>query len=133
MKSPFFIFLFFLLLLIAGLHITGIELFWYWRFSFFDILVHTLSGMWISGMVVWFFSLSPYGRGQEKSRGRVFLIALLVTLGIGLAWEVFEIAVGATFIWYEHYLLDTILDVLADMMGAFLIFLYFSLNISKKQ
>ena len=59
-KNPFFQFLFLLLLVIATLEFIGLDRLWLFVFWWFDLVLHFLGGIWVSGMALWFFFLSGY-------------------------------------------------------------------------
>ena len=50
-----FILLTVLLYIIATLHILSLYFFWYWTFWWMDIILHTLGGIWVGGMFLWWY------------------------------------------------------------------------------
>ncbi len=46
------------------------------------------------------------------------LVSLLVTLTVGISWEIYEYIFGMTMVSHESYLVDTALDLFMDAIGA---------------
>ncbi len=107
------------LFLLAGLamvHYLALEWHIYWLYPWFDILMH----FW-GGLVIAVGTQTPVFRSCMRVRIRTLWQCLLLVVGIGIAWEVFE--------WYfviidaVNYLQDTLLDILMDLSGGVLGFL----------
>lgn len=127
LKTPLFKTVFFLILLIAVLHITALIFHFYWELEHFDKLMHFLGGFWIALVTLWFLFLSGFVKHPWlKKRGlRFFLLtAFLSSLSVGVAWEVFELWGMITFIDDPGYWEDTILDIVFDVIGGLVAGLY---------
>lgn len=128
-RHPFFVFLFFLLIAIAILHILGLTFSLYWRLSLLDIFVHFLGGLWIGGALLWFVFLSGLISEELKKKAwlHVYGFSLGIALVVGIGWEIFELAIFGPLLYadMESYILDTVLDLFADLSGALAITWYF--------
>lgn len=103
-------------LVIAGLHITAQQFFFYWTFWWYDIMMHGLGGLLIGLMTAWVIAFPAHGILPLPSS----LTIILVVLSVGIAWEVFEYVVGANVFYssFGSYALDTISDIAMDVAGA---------------
>lgn len=114
-RHPLFIVWFSLLVGIALLHSAALEFFFYWTYSWFDILMHFLGGLFIGLSALWFFFESGYVTAKKHTRA-VFIIAGSATLLIGVSWEIFEVVAGVPI--EDNYALDTAIDLFMDMLGS---------------
>lgn len=95
--------------LLLALHLYALSTSFYWYHRWFDIPMHILAGASIGAFLLAFFTVR-----------RAFLYFLLM-LGVGVGWEIFEnvnhISTG------QHgYWIDTIKDIIDDMIGATITF-----------
>lgn len=88
----------------------------YWTTIWADMVTHTLGGMVVGGIVIFGTSLL---RKQKKS-----LSLFIITLIVGIVWEVFELYTGMTMITDSGYYLDTFGDICFDLLGAYLSYSY---------
>ena len=104
--------IFALLAIIGFLHLLALEREYYWLLSWYDIMMHLLGGFWTVATIFWLRNegLLPFTLNFSR--------ALLATIAIGLAWEVYELAFGLTFTAKAGYLEDTMLDLMFDLSGA---------------
>lgn len=110
---------------IAFLHITAIVFYLYWIFWWYDMLVHFLGGVFAALLSLWFLFFSGYVRAKAAPTVfRVFVMALLSVVLLGVLWEVFERLSGQTWS-VEGYWLDTGVDMVFDVLGGFFGFLFF--------
>lgn len=109
MRLPWLIASLCLSTLLAFLHIWATNDFFYWKYAWFDILMHYLGGV-TSAVFVSAFLL--------HKRDYLF-IPLLVLIFIG--WEVFEYIFGLPV--EANYPVDTALDLLMDTLGAVTVYL----------
>ncbi len=79
--------------------------FLYWRYSWFDILMHLLGGATIGTFLIALLA---------RSRPRAYVGLLLVAF---IGWEVFEYVSGIPR--EANYALDTAIDLVMDFIGAF--------------
>ncbi len=115
-KRQLFIFSFVLISLVAGLNKMALNFFLYWRFWWFDIMMHFLGGLWIGSIVLWFYYFSGYIKNPIKTKKYIFWISVISVVIVGLGWEVFEFLIDANL--REGYFGDTILDLIMDIIGA---------------
>ena len=121
-KKPLFIEFFLILILVAVLHYAATIFFLYWAVAWFDILMHFLGGLLIGLMTLYIFFTSGY----VKYPNGHWVVVLSVTLGavliVGLAWELWELFAGLSDVLKDRA--DTILDLIMDMIGGSVAFLY---------
>lgn len=96
---------------IAGLHYLALLLELYWRYWWFDCLVHTLGGIFIISLT---FTLIQLRFLPTKYYQPTYLKRLVLTIII--AWEVFGVILIGGF--KTGFLLDTTLDILFGLLGA---------------
>ena len=113
-----------LIIIVAALHGSALMFSLYWHFSWFDILPHTLGGMFVSLLSVWLWFFSGYmGAHPIPTSVVLFWVALFSALSIGIGWEVFERVLGHT--WSpEGYWFDTHVDIISDTVGGIIIGLF---------
>lgn len=97
--------------MIAILYIHfGIGERFFWRFWWWDVILHVLGGMWVALAVAWLLRL----RDTHISLFQCALAAFVV----GVAWELFELAFhigGSVFLSYP---VDTAKDLVDDVAGG---------------
>ena len=104
--------------LISVLHFIALEFHWYWRFLWFDIPMHFIGGFLVGLAAIWLVFFSGYIRRVSVFSKRGALVyALLAGIGIGIVWELFEL--GANVPTEQKYILDTTLDLIFDLVGAY--------------
>jgi len=129
LRDAFLTTLFFVLLAVAVVHLLGLTFFLYWQIWWLDILVHFGGGFWAGGMVVWGYQRLFPSLSQNTSRIAFITLALLGAFVIGMWWEIYEVLIGSILLPSEEYFSDTVIDLIADMVGAIaaaLLFLYLS-------
>ena len=115
--------LFFLVWVLALIHIAAESYYWYWTYRWLDIPMHVLGGVWLGLGALWLRHHTEYVRKLWDSLPfNDVAVALLCGLCVGLVWEGYEYIV-----WQYvgtglpvQYFQDTILDVLMDTVGAFI-------------
>jgi hypothetical protein len=80
----------------------------YWRYEWFDILMHLLGGLAIGTFVAGLL---------YKFRPGLFLLGVVVLV---VGWEVFEYMFGIPH--EDNYVFDTALDLLMDTFGALVVY-----------
>jgi len=109
-------------LLIALFHWLANAYYLYFLWWWADILMHFLGGLFWGLAALWWIRFEiPI---SIRHRIPKFLVAFVVVLGVGIAWEVFEKffnIFGA-----GNYVLDTTLDLLMDIVGMLAAYLVFS-------
>jgi hypothetical protein len=111
----------FLMFFIFLANSLALKLHWYSLVWYFDIIMHTLGGLWV-GM----FFLYVLERNKAKPMNlKLVMKVILATLAVGLIWEAYEFYI------YQHLsqnpfdLADTLSDLLCDIIGAVLACVYF--------
>jgi hypothetical protein len=115
-KKSLSIFIFVLIFGIAILNNIGNELFLYWRFWWFDIVMHFLGGLWVGLSALWIYYFSGFIKETKKDSSFIFLLSFLSVLVVGLGWEVFEFIIEVEF--SSLYISDTSLDLIMDILGG---------------
>jgi hypothetical protein len=114
---------FFLIILIATMHILAMELYWYWQFLWLDILMHFLGGLWVALASFWILGIFKNHTSYIQSKKQAIIFALVSALFIGVLWEVFEY-ISDIAVTSEAYWPDTTLDLIMDSLGGVLAGLY---------
>lgn len=91
-------------LAMAIVHNLAFMYFWYWRFWWLDLLMHTSGGFFIAGAIY----LSEIPIKTYAVIGIAFLVSVL--------WEVFELVAGVSY--SSTYTLDTGLDLICGVFGT---------------
>lgn len=106
-------------ILVALLHFSALNLYLYWTISWFDLLVHFLAGVSVGLVSLWFLTESGLFKMPLSLQKLVFysLVAIII---IGLAWEIFEFINGITSPGHESYIQDTFLDLVYAIIGTLL-------------
>lgn len=86
----------------------------YFTIWWYDIVMHFLGGLWVALIALWFYKAFA-GENAESSKG--YLVALVVVVVVGIAWEVLEVLAGLTFTG-GNYAIDTVVDLIMDVLGA---------------
>ncbi len=121
-RKPFFKEFLILSIVIAILHYISLKLYLYWTVSWFDILMHFLGGFLIAIFAI--FILYSFSDFENLKKHKIFVwsLILILTLSVGLTWELWEIFVGFTNTLKD--LGDTVLDLIMDLIGAFFAIIY---------
>lgn len=106
-------------------HTVGSYLSWYWQYPWFDIVVHILSGLWVSLVILWLASVFGQINSLKEYKVKSFLIAFISAVLIGVIWELVENYYQLTFIRAQNYGLNTAADIINDALGGVLAYLYF--------
>lgn len=115
---------FILILIITALHFTAMQFDLYWRVGEFDSLMHFLSGAWVALAALRLYFFSNYFRPLKRGLKDFLAVATLAVIFISVLWEIFELAVGATFVEAREYSFDTSLDFIMDILGGIAAALY---------
>jgi hypothetical protein len=97
--------------------------FLYWEYRWLDIPMHFLGGVWVGLMGLYAVLHTKMGERYIPAQFRTPLYAALGgALILGLVWEGYEIAFKFfEWGWFpDAYALDTLLDVVMDMLGGVL-------------
>ncbi len=112
-------------LLLISLHTIGSYLSWYWKYPFFDILVHLVGGMWIAFIFLWLAICFGQIKDLKEYKVKSFLIAFISAILVGVMWEIFENLFQITYVDMAGYYLDTAIDILNSGLGGILAYIYF--------
>jgi len=94
--------------------------FLYWKLPWFDVMMHFLGGVLVA--VLTLFVLRVRGVVDWK---RIVVTVLLSLLVVGVAWEVFEYAMGVMDASLDGYVLDTTTDLIMDIFGMSVVLLVY--------
>ncbi|MEX0652090.1 MAG: hypothetical protein WD509_01710 [Candidatus Paceibacterota bacterium] len=114
-KNTLFISWVALLFLIAVLHISALQFSLYWVYSWFDIMMHFLGGVFVGLSALWFFFQSGHIKRTQTLQNVILVIAGAI-IAVGVGWEVFEVLAGIPM--EANFVADTILDLVMDGIGA---------------
>lgn len=108
------------LLILAGvifiLNKVALVHFFYWRFWWYDVMMHFISGALIGALALW-GALRFY---PTLSKRKLFVMAILTAIVVGLGWEVMEYVGGITHS-EAGYVFDTVKDLVMDTLGSLLV------------
>jgi hypothetical protein len=123
-QKPFPFSLFVLIILII-LHGFGSYYSLYWTYSWYDILVHIIGGLWISLIFLWLASELGQINSLKEYKPKSFLIAFVSAIFIGVLWEILENLWHLSYVNADVYSFDTAMDLLSGGLGGVLGYLYF--------
>ncbi len=102
---------------------AAMTFFWYSTIWWFDMPMHFLGGFWLGLMALWAYLLVR--RKQPVLQwNSVFWTVFILTLCVGVAWELFEVGIDRFITLVSHNSLDTVSDIFFDLAGAFTAFFY---------
>lgn len=101
--------------LILELHIQALSSFLYWKYWWFDNLIHLLGGFTIALIVLFYAERFSYLKLARQTKFLFF--ALVGALVASVFWEIFEFKAGIVFV-ASNYTLDTFLDISMGLTGA---------------
>lgn len=115
---------FFLLVLISAIAVLNFyayQFHWYWEFWWFDIIMHTLGGIWVGSAALWLrYFRNAEAEKTELRTASILLFSLASVYCIGIGWELFEFSLD-TFITFKiHNLMNTASDLFFDGAGSIL-------------
>ncbi len=104
-----------LFVLLVVLYTTGLYFRLPWQIWWYDIILHLLGGILVGFVIV-----EALGLSQTKINKLIdaIFIGLISAIVIGTIWELYEVSIGATMVSYEGYPMDTVIDLLFDMLGG---------------
>ncbi len=89
----------------------------YWITNWLDVVSHTVGGF--AAALLLFYFLSVFGVRVR------FLYAIIFSLLIGAAWEVFEVKYGISYLSSPIYISDTVGDLICDVLGGIFGYLFY--------
>lgn len=116
MRNKIFLSVSFLLsVIIVILNIYAGKYFWYWRFWWFDLVMHFTGGVTVALMLSYFSQV--FGL---KEKIKTFSLILFSTLFIITIWEIMEFFIDAN-LFGKNYFFDTITDIFIALVGAIIV------------
>lgn len=113
---------FLILVLVSILHWVASSEGYYWTVEWYDFMMHFLGGVWVALFSLWISGMryghliKPFVKGWNL---------VFVTIIVGIAWELFEVALGFNDTTMQGYFGDTTQDLIMDVLGvAFVILMY---------
>lgn len=98
---------------LAVTHYLAIELYLYWIYPWFDMVIHTLGGAVVA---LGYMSIRDFIPSFKSSWQR-FVPTMIFVLLVAISWELFEIWVGIP-LDEPDYLLDTASDLILGLVGG---------------
>lgn len=114
-----------ILFIVVTLHLVGSYYSLYWAYSWFEVLVHVFSGLWIASTILWLASVFGQLNSLKEYKIKSFLIAFVSAALVGVVWELLENFTQITFTRASGYYLNTALDLFNDCLGGVLAYTYF--------
>lgn len=119
MKNKIFLSILFLLsVIIVVLNIYAGKYFWYWRFWWFDLVMHFTGGVTIA-LILFYFS-QVFGL---KEKIKISSLILFFTVFIATVWEVTEFFIDYN-LFGKNYFFDTITDIFIALVGATIVSIF---------
>jgi ABC-type Na+ efflux pump permease subunit len=108
---------------VAFLNYIALKFNLFWIFSWFDIPLHFLGGVFVSFLTSYIIFLKL----ENVSYLKFLIINTVTVLVFGFFWEVFELKIGSTSFDDLIYFSDTGMDFVADILGSIItsILIYF--------
>jgi hypothetical protein len=88
----------------------------YFQLWWYDVMMHFLGGLWLALSAIWFYFFSGVVKEPNTDTFTKFAVPLLAAALIGVAWEIFEVLVGAPTLINPAF--DTVKDLTMDLLGA---------------
>ncbi|PIP87149.1 hypothetical protein COW81_01880 [Candidatus Campbellbacteria bacterium CG22_combo_CG10-13_8_21_14_all_36_13] len=105
------------------LHQFALIYYWYWLYWWFDILTHFIGGFVLASLFAYVYI---FGVHKNIDRVNVFILIFLLTLFLGLVWELFEVVIKSTGVFEPDYTIDTFSDLVVDLAGGMFFYLIYS-------
>src|SRR3989344_4332908 len=80
-------------LTIAVLHNLAYAFFWYWKYWWFDVLMHGLGGFFLGSIALWIIT---FEHPEYFKKLLPLFAAVGVTFLVGVLWEVFEYVIAVS-------------------------------------
>lgn len=113
------------LIILIGLHLIGSYYSWYWLYPQFEIIIHVLAGLWAGLIFLWLASCFNQINSLIEYKTKSLLIAILAAGLLGITWELLENFGQLAYIYADNYAFNTAMDLLNDIFGGVLAYLYF--------
>lgn len=109
----------------AFLHVAATMFFLYSFYWWFDIPLHFLGGSCAGLISLYFYSYFHRRTAVSTGSSQALLVVIIGTITVGLAWELFEYSADITFNTVGDYFLDTVKDLIMDILGGYAAYFYF--------
>jgi len=123
-KKTFELSLLGLIVIILGLHAFALAFFLYWKYWWFDILLHFLGGIFVGLFALYLYYYSRYIQPQHFHKRYAFFLSFATVALIGIMWEFFEFSSDKFAIYIgrrealQQGFQDTLGDLFFDLVGA---------------
>lgn len=107
------------IILLSLVNFIALKFYWYYSIWYFDMFMHFFGGFCVGMALLWIF----YKDDLDFNFSFVLKISLGV-LFIGSAWEVFEIIFNNIIAGNQFDILDTVSDIVFDLLGGLCAILY---------
>jgi len=124
-RSAYFAVIVFLLVAVGVTNYFAYQFFWYWRFWWFDIVMHTLGGFIVGSATLWWFYLRKPISVQIELWKPAFFRAFAAISVIGAGWELFEFGKVRFIFLPIHDAGNTASDLFFDGVGCALAVILF--------
>jgi len=128
-RKIYSIFVLVLIVAIAALNFYAYRFHWYWEFWWFDIIMHTLGGLWVASCALWLFHFRSLASEPiiAPKKLSVFILALVAVYVIGGGWELFEFSLDKFITFKINDAVNTASDLFFDGVGSIVgVFLFLS-------
>lgn len=120
-----FPFSFVVLIILFIFHLINSHYSLYWKYPHLDIVIHILSGLWLTLVCLWLFFIFGQIDSLREYKIKSFLISFIVSILFGIFWEILENFAKVNYVNSDVYYLDTTLDILSGGFGGILAYFYF--------
>ena len=127
------------LIIILAVHFAGSAFSWYDRLFWLDIIMHFLGGAWVAALSVYLFGEYWQVISDKAKPFQEFMLILGSVALVGVLWEFYEFLADVYLLKIHplnlapdpQVLPDTIADLLNDLIGGSLAFLFIKLKKKK--
>ena len=82
---------------------VGSQLSFYWFYPQFDLLLHTLAGLWIALVILWLAASFGQISSIKEYKVKSFLVAFVSAVLVGIIWELLENLFQLSFVNSPNY------------------------------
>lgn len=124
MQKPLFKEFAFIVIFVAIINFIAVYKNLYWTIKEFDSLMHFLGGASAVLGTLWAYFFSGFFNPQKRELRHFLVLSLLGLVFVSVAWEVYELFMGVTFVAWREYSFDVTLDFIMDFLGGMAACLY---------
>ena len=129
-RKNIFIKLMFSAIFVAVCNLVAIKFYFYWTESWVDIPMHIMGGALVASLGLWAIYFSPWKKWLGSGGAKILYVSVGIAFIIGFFWEVFELLAGITSLSVDK--IDTVKDLVDDIIGGLIAGWYFVHNIPSK-